>query len=181
MTHPGLLFLDTETLGLDPAAPIWEIGAIRVWPGGFQRHLHVFVDHDPDSWLATMPQSFQDDYRDRYRVEDAYAPELAIRYLADLIGDDEPFVVGSNPSFDMQRLERLSSLVDGEPLAWHYHPIDMPTLAHGWLVGKGVSPAPPWKSDLISQMIGVDPADFDRHTALGDARWCQAMWRAVMS
>ena len=179
MNYPNLLFLDTECLGTDPAAPTWEIAAVRVWPGGHERTLEVLVEHDPGDWPLTLPKAFCDDYRNRYHADDAYPARQAIRYLADLIGDGVPIVVGSNPSFDMTRLEKLSADVDGEPLAWYYHPLDMPTLAHGWLLGKGVAPAPPWKSDLLSQMIGVSPTDFDRHTAMGDVKWCMAMWNLV--
>lgn len=39
--------------------------------------------------------------------------------------------------------------------------------------------AAPYKSALLSRAIGVDPGDFERHTALGDARWVKAMWEAM--
>ena len=39
---------------------------------------------------------------------------------------------------------------------------------------------PPWDSDALSRAVGVNPDDFDRHTALGDARWAKAMYEAVM-
>lgn len=39
---------------------------------------------------------------------------------------------------------------------------------------------PPWKSDALSRAVGVDPEQFDRHTALGDAYWAKAIYEAVM-
>jgi oligoribonuclease (3'-5' exoribonuclease) len=39
---------------------------------------------------------------------------------------------------------------------------------------------PPWDSGELSRAVGVDPDDFDRHTALGDARWAKAIYQAVM-
>ena len=32
----------------------------------------------------------------------------------------------------------------------------------------------------VEEINGVDPDDFDRHTALGDARWAKAIYEAVM-
>lgn len=39
---------------------------------------------------------------------------------------------------------------------------------------------PPWKSVDLSRAVGVEPEDFDKHTALGDARWAKAIYEAVM-
>lgn len=176
MKHPPLLFLDCETLGLDINAPIWEVAAVRVNQFA-ESSLEMFVAHDPANWVATLPNSFQEDYHQRYTLDNADTPEVVIHNLS--LMAKGAIVVGSNPSFDMQRLEKLSSDVDGEMLGWHYHPIDVPTMVHGWLLGKGIAPAPPWKSDYLSRIVGVDPADFDRHTAMGDVRWCKAMWEAI--
>jgi len=40
---------------------------------------------------------------------------------------------------------------------------------------------PPWKSEALSRAVGVDPRDFDRHTALGDALWARAIYSAVIA
>lgn len=39
---------------------------------------------------------------------------------------------------------------------------------------------PPWKSNDLSRAVGVNPDHFDRHSALGDARWAKAIYEAVM-
>lgn len=39
---------------------------------------------------------------------------------------------------------------------------------------------PPWKSEDLSRAVGVNPDDFERHSALGDARWAKAIYEAVM-
>jgi hypothetical protein len=39
---------------------------------------------------------------------------------------------------------------------------------------------PPWKSADLSRAVGVNPEDFEKHTALGDARWAKAIYEAVM-
>ena len=184
MNHPPLLFLDTETLGLDIEAPIWEVAAIRVEPHSEQTKTWL-VEHDPTDengvpWLNSLPDSFAEDYLNRFVRFSGRAcnPFGVVEQLAELAKG--AIVCGSNPSFDMQRLEKLS--IDCEAFrafGWHYHAMDIPTLAHGWLLGKGIAPAPPWKSDFLSQACGVSPRDFDRHSALGDARWCKALWERI--
>lgn len=178
MKHPPLLFLDTECLGLGDA-PIWEVAAVRIDANGLMRQQWTgFVEHDPDeatAWLKLLPKSFRDDYERRYVRADAVSRQKAAEKIS-YLSTGGAIVVGSNPDFDMTRIIALSSLVSME---WHYHPIDVPTLVHGYLLGKGIMPAPPWKSDFLSQTVGVDPKAFDRHTAMGDVSWCMAMWAAV--
>jgi len=177
MKNPPLLFLDVETLGLDIAAPVWELGAIQVdTDGRAVGELDITIAHDPGNWVATLPPSFQDNYENRYHPDGAASPILAMRKLAIMV-EPGTIVMGSNPSFDTARIERLVAQLGLPDPLWHYHPMDIPTLAHGWLCGKGIFPAPPWKSDFISQACGVDVRDFDRHTAFGDAQWCLALYR----
>lgn len=182
MKNPPLLFLDIECIGLDIDAPIWDLGAILVDEQGQafpDRRVNLMIKHDPGDRVQDLPPSFQDDYESRYDESKAFEPSFAMRQLLTLITPGT-VVCGSNPHFDMERIRRLSDLCGyGDPL-WHYHPEDIPTLARGWLNGKGIFPAPPWKSDFISQACGVDVRDFDRHTAYGDASWCLALYRKVM-
>ena len=74
-----IVFMDTETLGLDINAPIWEFAAIRRSPRPeadetmpmfgadpdpwIEEELHLFIQHDPDGWLDELPDSFANDYR----------------------------------------------------------------------------------------------------------------------
>lgn len=179
--HPPMVFLDVETLGLG-AAPIWEISGFRVVDGKVENagFLELFVDHDPALMDPTLPQAFRDDYQKRFTdakpltVSPAKAVQ-AISYLA----RGRALVCGSNPGFDMQRIEAMARDNGLEPPPWHYHPEDVPTLARGWLHGKGIYPAPPWKSDLIAQMCGVDPRDYARHTAMGDCQFMWDLWKVV--
>jgi hypothetical protein len=39
--------------------------------------------------------------------------------------------------------------------------------------------APPWDSEVLSRAVGVDPNAYERHTALGDARWARDIYDAV--
>jgi hypothetical protein len=102
-------------------------------------------------------------------------------------------LVGAVPNFDaevfadMLRRHRLTP-------AWHYHLIDVENLAVGFLAGRraqleadgnlvaaDLRLAPPWKSDELSRGCGVEPpSDEERHTALGDARWAQRWYDAIV-
>ena len=92
-------------------------------------------------------------------------------------------VVGANPQFDTVTLEPL--LRDNGLLpAWHYRPVCIEAIAYGYLLAKHITHPTlptkipvPWKSDQLSDLLGVPAIDPTvRHTALGDARWVAAMW-----
>lgn len=78
-------------------------------------------------------------------------------------------VHGSNPAFDVETLSPRMAVNRLDP-GWHYHPEDVPGVARGWLLGRGHKDVPR-KSDTVSLLCGIDPARYDRHTALGDCRW----------
>lgn len=174
-----LCFLDTETLGLDPLAPVWEFACIRVRPGLPVVVREFTIEHDPSGWVHTLPVSFQQDYYRRYHAASALTEPTAAEEIHFLTNGAT--IVGCNPGFDLDS-QRLAGLLrrNGIEPAWHYHPQDTASLAVGFLAGRGQLPPMPWKSDELSRLIGVDPARFDRHTALGDARWCQAQWHHMM-
>lgn len=104
---------------------------------------------------------------------------------------DGAHLVGAVISFDEERLRRLLRRHHACP-TWHYHLIDVEALAAGWLGGRyeddefaapdddGACYRPPWNSDRLSEAIGIDPTRFDRHTALGDARWARAIYDVVI-
>lgn len=176
-----IVFLDTETLGLDPDAPIWEFAAIRR-SGTEEREFHCFIDHYPLPWIDSLPDGFTNDYRARY------SPKKALRQwdAAQIIREatDGAHVIGAVPNFDTERLQRLLLRVNGAPFhlkePWHYHLVDVENVVLGWLAAKGEILTPPWKSDVLSRAVGVDPDDFARHTAMGDVLWVMAQWDAVM-
>ena len=175
------VFLDCETLGLDRMAPIWDFAGVRIEDDGTESaRAHFQIRHNPDGWLAEFEEdspTFAADYQTRYNHDTAMPEWDAARRIAELVQGD-PVIAGSNPGFDMERLTILLRRNRLEP-GWHYHPLDVPTLAVGALFGAGCVPERPWRSDEISRLIGVDPGDYKRHTAMGDVEWTLGLYRAA--
>ncbi len=180
----GVCFVDCETTGLDPDRhEVWEVGLIVPI---------VIADEDDEEdeweehvWQLPVDLGKADQialnigrFHDR-RTTETMLPEF-VRLTRGL------HLVGACVSFDADRLWRLIRKA-GECPMWHYHLIDVEALAAGWLLGAASTDEglrevarPPWKSTDLSQAVGVDPDGFDRHTALGDARWAKAIYEAVM-
>ena len=186
-----LVAIDTETLGLAAHHPIWELALIRREPDGAQVEHHWYVRHDDLAGDPDLPESFRTDYESRYDAHAAIRTrDLAVilRHLLRPIDGQQPILIGSNPSFDAERIGY--QIADDLPGLWHYRTIDVDTLTAGWIAGRrsaervvtgpheGVL-APPWKSDDLAATTGVQ-AGLHRHTALGDARWALAVWDSVM-
>jgi hypothetical protein len=188
MTAP-IVFLDTETFGLDVADPVWEVAAVRRDPDGTETEYHAFVMHDPAAAQA-LPESFRTDHDTRYRFDVAVPPWVLVDDLLELFAPPADYrqrahVAGMVPSFDTERIGLLFRRYAREEGPWHHHLIDVETLAVGRLQGQDASgwmpPVhPPWDSENVSRSVGVDPARFERHTAMGDVRWAMAIYDAVM-
>lgn len=184
-----LCFLDTETLGLPLQAPVWEFAAIRREPDGQETHYHAFFDHNDFNgagyFTEDLPDEFRNDYHTRYDHKKALkGGERAAFVYAATAG---AHIVGACPNFDTERLALLMRQYEIEP-RWHYHLIDVENVVLGYLARHNkldhtdtIDLAPPMKSDWLSHQVGVDPAQFGRHTAMGDCLWVRAQWDAVMS
>ena len=173
-----LVFLDCETLGLGINDPIWEIAAIRRESDGTENRYHFHVS-DAEGRRLTPPDGFPDRFRADFDARYGQVPPLppcTLRPLLRNLFSDRPHIVGAVPGFDTTRIEHQLG-VSG----WHHHLIDVEALAVGWLRGRG-RPMPdlPWDSDNLSRMVGVDPDRFDRHTAMGDALWTQAIYDRIV-
>lgn len=189
-----LVFMDTETTGLEHDADVWEFAAIIRTPGHDDHEVQFCVEHDIAK-AARLPEPFLSDYRSRYVPEQAVPVAKAVTWMASIFTGGT-HVVGAVPNFDTERIARLFRAHGVEP-GWHYHLIDVETLAVGFLAGvcrlggatvdKSVSwltgpPPLPWDSDTLSRGLGVEPPKQGegRHTALGDARWTRDLYDAVM-
>jgi hypothetical protein len=205
-----LAFIDTETTGLDPTRhEVWEVGLIVQRDGDEHEHLWRWWPNmetaDPNGLRigrfydrigdAPAPWSHLYDGSVHYEGDDAdepasVAPQQFAHTLAHYV--DGAHLVGAVPSFDAAFLAPLLRRL-GQAATWHYHLIDVEALAVGWLAGRyaderwgapddtGAVYRPPWNSNELSLAVDVDPEQFDRHTALGDARWAKAIYEAIMA
>lgn len=173
MTTP--VFIDTETLGLDPRIHrVWEVAAI--------------VDGTEHLWYPALPYDAEVDpvaaqisgFHERYaEVVTTPVPVFLDTFIELTAGRH---LCGAVVSFDEERLRRLAWQWNRTP-KWHYHLIDVEALAVGWL--RCAAPWEtfdlPWSSDDLTKMLGLEPpSDEDRHTALGDARWAKAIYERIM-
>lgn len=171
-------FVDTETTGLDPDLhEIWEVGLIV---DEIEHHWYLPVDLGRADPIALAIGQFHERYPDNavtsYTTLRAFATEFA--YLT-----RGRHLVGAVVSFDAERLSKLLK-ANGACPEWHYHLIDVEALAVGfsqWVTsGTAIALSLPWKSDDVSRAVGVDPDQFEKHTALGDAHWAKAVYEAVV-
>lgn len=189
-----IVFLDTETTGTGPDDQPWEVAAIRRDPDGAETELHVFVEHDARR-IVTVPAAFRIDWATRFDPATALSANDAGYRVSDLLegwtseGQPPPVtvIVGANPGFDLRMIRSLfvGSELDPNDLV-HYRPVDVGALAYGYLAARPGDDAHdilerglPWSSDEVSRALGIDPGDFDRHTAMGDVRWVKAIYDRV--
>lgn len=193
-----IVFLDTETLGTEIDSPIWELAAIRRHADGSETPLHIFIDHDPDPWMSNpkFPESFKDDYRARYSVYKSMSRTDAAGVLKNFL-TGRPHIVGAVTNFDTERIAHQLFRPKGIGEVWNYHLIEIENQIVGYL--RAVSELMdkfgttrlgdlppikelfklPWNSNDLSRAIGVDPDQFDRHTAMGDVRWVMAQYDTI--
>lgn len=201
------VFVDTETVRLDPVpgrVTVWEIGVVTptgrwLWQlrpelgiaqpealrvGRFAERalprlgglpvgggVRLVAPDRPGLW---EPGGASD-------AEVTLAPEdLVVELLGVLAG---ACMWGSSPEFDARHLRELAASVGMVP-SWWRRTWDVASAVAGWCSARGVktevSRDDGWLgSDDWSRACGVDPARFDRHTALGDALWCREQWIAI--
>ncbi len=192
-----LVFLDIETTGLHVDRRPWEIAIIRRdvdtidiattiqvsdvdLSGAELKGLQIGRFHDRHLYYG-------DADADRHEKDDThlFLTEAKAAREVELLTRDA-HIVGAVPNFDT---ECLSATLRRHGLcpAWHYHLIDVEALAMGWLHGwdrqteERFAPTLPWKSDEISRAVGVEPpAEEERHTAMGDARWAMRLYDRIV-
>jgi DNA polymerase III epsilon subunit-like protein len=190
MTAPALVFLDTETTGLDPDGhEIWEVALILRHDLDQPREkdeeilLRWMLDLSTADPTALRLNGFYDritDFDDgAVPTNDCDASEIIATQTAGA------HLVGAVPDFDSTRLDAMLRTHGWAP-AWHYHLIDVEALAIGFLYGRFPDgrldnfDLLPWRSETISQLLDVQPPKgAARHSAMGDARWARDLYDAV--
>lgn len=191
-------FIDTETLGLhaDQHA-VWEVALISydtverkvlrecLW----QIHLTgLQIEHGDPVGMEIGK------FADRYDEATATSPWDFCEEFAALTRGSH--LCGNVVSFDEERIRRMCWEHGATP-SWHYHLIDIEPMIVGYLRGMVKEAAMqnghaanshpvfrdalslPWHSGALSEAVGVDKDQFAEHTAMGDARWAMAEWKAV--
>ena len=184
-----VVFLDTETTGLDPASEeVFEIAVIDGQTGDE----HVFrVEPMPEVIEKMHPKAAEvNRYHERTGASDWKwdSPHATADRLERLLTGAH--IVGAVPDFDARFLAAFYQQLGYPVPRWHYHLMDIENLAYGWLLQVAPGAAEvrdtlatlPLNSDALSLLCGVEPVpEGERHTALGDARWVMRWWNQLHS
>lgn len=202
-----IAFVDTETTGLNAArCPIWEIAIIvagneHVFQHRLPRPLIFALDawatpDDAGDYLEPRA-AVLNGFLQRYDHDTALPTDEFLKRVCELL--DGRQICGAVPSFDEERLRHLIAQWNrtetaripmcGETITrftptWDYHLIDIRSAALGHLAEAGRLPdlatAPRGLTD-IAAAVGAPPLPAtQRHTALGDARLVQSIWRVIV-
>lgn len=178
-----ICFIDTETTSLRHDRRAWEIGIITRDDDGKDTEHSWFVDADDlDLGNADLSSLKIGRFYDRHpqaRLDDS-TEDREFDNESSILLEVEPLlrgatIVGAVPNFDTEVLgARMREY--GICPSWHYHLIDIETLAAGAL-----RQPPPWGFDDILATYGLVYDEADRHTALGDARMVRDLYDAVLN
>lgn len=188
----ALVFLDTETTSLRHDRRAWEIGLIirdedassdneYTWyiaaadldlgnADLMSLKIGRYFERHPDALRAAGQSPHGDPEDDTYR---SYPEHMVLRDLEGTFLRGAT-IVGAVPWFDTDVLgQRMRA--HGICPSWHYHLVDVETLAAGAL-----GQPPPWGFDDLLATYGLSYDEADRHTALGDARMVRDLYDAVL-
>jgi len=179
-----LIFLDTETTGLDSDRnEVWEVAAIErnFYEDGQQSedieyHWFLYVNLEKADLIALNIGRYFERHptmlTEKHFTDVANRNSFALEFFKLSIG---AHIVGAVPDFDTRFLSKLFKKYSLLP-AWHYHLVCVENLAAGKL---GMEP--PWKSDDIFEQLGYKRNKETQHTAMGDAREVRDIYDLVMN
>ena len=174
-------FIDCETTGLDHRRHVpWEVSVIH--QDGETMTAFVVLGReelaDADPFALDIGR-----FHERHPSGNAYTvgdgtplrdPYHVAKDVARMT--DGAHLVGACPWFDEQMLRKLCYSQGFQP-RWHYHLIDVESLAVGYLSAAGVQVPLPWKSDDLSRLLGLPILGPEaKHTAYGDAIHARSMY-----
>lgn len=181
-----ICFVDTETTSLRPDRRAWEVGLILrdTDTGKDTEHAWFIAKEDLELGNADLSSLKIGRFYDRHpefnggTSDDPWTP-LQVRAEWDIARKIEDLtrgaiIIGAVPNFDTEVLGDVLRR-NGYTPAWHYHLVDIETLAAG-----ARKLPPPWGFDDLLAAYGLSYAEEDRHTALGDARMVRDLYDAVL-
>lgn len=193
-----LVFVDTETTGLQRPGSraeheIWEVGAISTDRSGkeqdqrrwflpvnlghadpFALRLGNFYERYPLEGLTDWPAR---DWPNQVQLGKGIThPHQFAREFERMTRD--AVLIGSNVSFDEERLHRLMVQYGACP-SWDYHKMDAEQLAIGFLAAQGQIVDLPFTSSSLSDALGLDRSKYTKHEALSDAQWARDVYGKI--
>jgi DNA polymerase III epsilon subunit-like protein len=195
MSRP-VIVLDLETTGLDSELhEVWEAAVIELLPAGRIEHVWRIEPVRQMDEEALKVNQYR--YRTRLMRSDDRNP-LGLHGLpywsgaravsSALVGLlDDVTIVGATPQFDQGFLTPMLARYGFRSTPWHHRARDIGSMAHGYLaamIRAGRMPLaslPPVDSstDVYAVALGLDPADYQRHSALGDCRLIADMYDTI--
>lgn len=187
-----IVFLDLETLGTDPQKDaIVEIGLVQVAENHGTKQKWWIRPTDEELAAADPGALRINNFYARAVIEDGdqartdYVFPNHRVYLASKLAaiTNKCILAGINVQFDYAFLSHWMHKY-GNPPAWDYHILDVPTYAAGiinthHMYKQDQGPLrPPFRAGTISDILNVKRPS-EEHTALGDAEWSYNIWRAV--
>lgn len=187
--------VDTETTALEPdyvagSGVIWELALIERPPFPRSRVEHLWR-MEPDASKADRDSLRVGRYyerTERMKHRDllehdiartpanrggywSHPPALAL-HIAQVLNDAT--LICSVPTFDVGFLAAFLRANKQAP-TWHYRVRDFASIAYGYLRARDNELGDAWAgldagTDDFARALGVDPFNYERHTALGDCR-----------
>jgi len=173
----ALAFIAIETTGYLPDwHEPWEV-AVVTWPDANEHVWALPLDHlgrADDRGLAKTGFHRRHPQGNEFAAlgnGDIFARDLG--HCASDIGrlTHGRHLVGIAPALSAQCLAQLLRSHNVVP-SWAGS-VHLDALIAGYL-----GTPPPWDALALSRAIGVEPSDFDRHSALGQCRWALSAYRA---
>lgn len=175
----NLVFIDTETTSLRPDRRVWDIGMVVREPDKPDWEHGRFIHSDDLDLGNADPMSLKiGRYYERHPHAKSRALKVQSEYEALCFVEEYTrgaILVGAVPNFDAEVLAARMR-ANGICPSWHYHLVDVETLAAGAL-----SLPPPWDFDTVLAAYSLTYDEADRHTALGDARMVRDLYDAVLA
>ena len=191
-----LVFVDTETTGLDPKCDeIWNLYAEIVRTGEPYKlegvRLNLLIKHDITK-IEKLPYEFRKIHDEQYVEDEAISPMTAgFSFLAmvksQLNENEKAHFIAANPHFDVSFI--VNHLTTNDLFFEHfdYHLIDIEMLALGRVIFKEMllerllNDPPhgnflPFKSKDLTKALGINTDHLTPHSARDDVAWIKMLW-----